>query len=118
MPRLTSIDFSEIRDGYMFEDLVADYFRARGATVPPPSVGADGGRDILATFPFYDSLVEFERRWVVQCKFHEGIITKKHLSSVNIPTLVHVSRADGYLLVCKREVGPSLTAMFETQFNY
>ena len=115
-----TIDFSEISDGHQFENLVADYFRETkepkniiDVDVKPPSEGSDGGRDILVSFRLNDSIISFERRWVVQCNFWETSVPPSELSSVNIPTLVHQYNAHGYLLVCKRNVTSNLTKMFE-----
>jgi predicted helicase len=114
------IDFAEISDGLKFENLVADYFREMKdakniieVDVKPPSEGSDGGRDILVSFRFNDSIQSFVRRWVVQCKFWKKSISPGNLSSVNIPTLIHQYNADGYLLVCKDNVTSGVAKMFE-----
>lgn len=114
MAPVNSIKFDEIRDGNAFEHLVADYFREfEQASVSPPAKGPDGGRDIVVTFDFNDPLVPFNRKWVVQCKFREETISKKHIAETNVPTLIHEYGADGYLLVCKGDVGKSLASSFE-----
>jgi hypothetical protein len=115
------IDFDEISDWREFEELVADYFRVireettsiTDVQVRPTGVGSDGGRDILVSFRLTDYIDQFERRWVVQCKFHQGAITKARLASVNIPTLIHEYGADGYLLICKGDVTAKVSEMFE-----
>ncbi len=119
------LEFEELfDDADKFEDLVADYFREiqkdkiLGSSVKHIEVlqsgkGADGGRDILIIFQLTDSVITFERKWVVQCKFRRGNISKSHLSDVNIPSLIHEYGADGYLLVCRKSVNSSLTNMFE-----
>jgi len=45
------------------------------------------------------------------------------LATVNIPSLIHMYNADGYLLVCKNRLTSTLTTMFEQlnekcSFNY
>lgn len=115
-----TIDFEEIPNWQGFENLVADYFRRikkardiKSINVEPSGEGTDGGRDILITFQLSDSIITFERKWVVQCKFYNRSISKAELSKINIPTLVHEYKADGYLLVCKGEVTSNVTTMFE-----
>jgi hypothetical protein len=118
----TKLDFDEISDWREFEDLVAAYFREvrkkdkniLDVKVQPSGEGSDGGRDILVTFMITDSIASFERKWVVQCKFYEQAISKTHLSTINIPTLIHEYGADGYLLVCKGSVRSKVSEMFES----
>jgi hypothetical protein len=115
------LDFAEISGWRDFEDLVADYFREVQkeekniieVRVQSTGVGSDGGRDILVTFRITDSIISFERKWVVQCKFYKAALTKSNLSTINIPTLIHEYGADGYLLVCKSDVTSKVTEMFE-----
>ncbi len=115
-----TIDFAEISDGLQFENLVADYFRemteAKNISevdVKPPSEGSDGGRDILVTFRFTDSIISFERRWVVQCKFWKKSVSPNAIATVNVPTLIHQYNANGYLLISKSDVTSGLGKMFE-----
>jgi predicted helicase len=114
------LDFDEISRWGDFENLVADYFKVnkkvkniKEVRVDPSGKGSDGGRDILVTFRFNDSIDTFERKWVVQCKFHKKAVSNKDLSTVNIPTLVHQYNADGYLLVCRNNVTSNVSKMFE-----
>jgi predicted helicase len=116
------IEFSEIRDHKQFEDLAAAYFRHLknhtdnnivSVFVEPSGEGTDGGRDIFVILKVDDGIMEFERKWVVQCKFHEESVNKSHLASVNIPSLIHQFNADGYLLICKNGVTSKLSEMFE-----
>src|SRR4051812_19575159 len=115
------LDFAEISNWRDFEDLVADYFQEVQkeeqniieVRVQPTGVGSDGGRDILVTFRITDSIIPFERRWVIQCKFYKTAVSKNRLSTINIPTLIHEYGADGYLLVCKGDVTSKVSEMFE-----
>jgi hypothetical protein len=116
------IDLNEIKDWREFEDLIADFFRKQylkednsiiSVFVEPSGKGADGGRDLLVTLKFNDSIVEFQRKWVVQSKFYDKTVAKSHVSDVNIPTLIHEYGADGYILICKGDVSSKLTEMFE-----
>ncbi len=117
------LSFNEIADWQVFEDLVADYFRAipkdennniTEVKVEQSGEGPDGGRDILVTFRVDDSVQSFNRIWVIQCKFYDSSISKTNLSNCNIPTLIHEYRADGYLLVCKNGVTAGVSTMFES----
>ena len=114
------LDFNEIATWQEFENLVTDYFRRirrarniKSVTVEPSGEGTDGGRDILITFRLSDSIITFERKWVVQCKFYSKAVSKSELSSLNIPTLIHEYKADGYLLVCRNNVTSNVSTMFE-----
>jgi hypothetical protein len=119
-----TIEFDELPNWQAFEDLVGDYFRGikdqkniTDIKVEQSGEGADGGRDILVTFQITDSIIPFERKWVVQCKFYDRSVSKAELSDINIPTLIHEYRADGYLLVCKGNVTSTVSAMFESLRN-
>lgn len=113
------LTFTEIKNWKDFEDLAAAYFKKHkesdviNVVVEPSGMGSDGGRDILITLNVNDSLITFERKWVVQCKFYNKAVSKSHLSKVNIPTLIHEYRANGYLLICKTDVTSNVTRMFE-----
>jgi hypothetical protein len=110
-----TIDYAEITDWRRFEDLVADYFRQDKAvkSVDASGEGVDGGRDVLVTFEVTDSVVTFERKWVVQCKFFQRSVSPSDIAEVNIPTLVHSYNANGYLLVCRTGVTSGVSLMFE-----
>jgi len=116
------LSLEEISDWRTFEDLIADYFREakndnefniNNVIVQQTGTGADGGRDILVDFTINDSIITFNRKWVVQCKFHKKDVNKSHLSDVNIPSLLHQYGADGYLLVCKKHYTSPVSDMFE-----
>jgi hypothetical protein len=122
---MNKIDFSEIESWEQFEDLVAQYFRESKnlednhlveVDVDPTGKGQDGGRDIILNFRINDSIVPFERKWVVQCKFHETL-TKSDLDKISISTLIEEYDADGYLLVCKNSVTSGVTNTFENLRN-
>ncbi len=115
-----TLDFAEISDWREFENLIAAYFREVerekniiDIQVDPSGIGPDGGRDILITFQMTDSIIPFVRKWVVQCKFYDRVISKADLATINIPSLVHEYGADGYLLICKGDVSSTVTDMFE-----
>lgn len=119
------IDFSEIDDWAEFEDLVADYFRECinlddnqiiNVKVESTGEGPDGGRDILVTSLVDDSIVTFERKWVVQCKFYETLY-KSNLDRINISTLIREYNASGYLLIAKNSVQAGVTHTFENLRN-
>lgn len=116
------LNFDEIQNWQVFEDLVATYFKNIQADssnnitevrVEPSGEGTDGGRDILITFRVSDSIDIFERKWVIQCKFYTHSISKKDLATINIPSLIHEYGANGYLLVCKNGVTSNVSTMFE-----
>lgn len=115
------IDFNEIANWEEFEDLVADYFREikkldtnqiTNVRVEPSGKGPDGGRDVLVTLLIDDTIVTYERKWVVQCKFYDNLL-KSHLDKINIPTLISEYGACGYLLIAKGSVHVGVTESFE-----
>ncbi|MEY4902278.1 MAG: hypothetical protein RLZZ292_93 [Bacteroidota bacterium] len=114
------LSFDEIENGDQFEDLATEYFNSiqdekiLGVDVKKSGVGTDGGRDILVTFTITDSIKEFQRRWVVQCKFHKGNISTNKINDINIPTLLHSYKASGYLLICREDVTSKLSNLFES----
>jgi len=117
-----TFDFDEILDHKKFEDLVVSYFEdlknEKGHSivdidVKPSGTGTDGGRDILVTIKVSDSVVTFDRRWVVQCKFHNSDISTDKISDINIPSLLFSYKASGYLLICKQKPTSKLTDFFE-----
>lgn len=117
-----TFDLDDICDHKKFEDLVVSYFEdlkhEKGHNivdidVKPSGTGTDGGRDILVTLKVTDSIVTFERRWVVQCKFHNSDISTDKISDINIPSLLSSYKASGYLLVCKQKPTSKLTDHFE-----
>lgn len=126
------LSFDEINDWDEFEDLMEDYFiliknsntnNLIDVYTQPSGAGSDGGRDILITFRVNDSIVSYDRKWVVQCKFHEKTISLDKISTVNIPSLIHSYNAVGYLLVSKSGVTSRVSDMFENlkkncQFGY
>ncbi|MGB1204851.1 MAG: restriction endonuclease [Chitinophagales bacterium] len=116
------LSLDEIEDWQTFEDLIASYFRSAqelsennliDVLVEASGIGSDGGRDILLTFSVNDSILTYKRKWLVQCKFYRKSVAKKHLATVNIPTLIHEYGADGYLLVVKNSTTSKVTEMFE-----
>lgn len=122
---MNRLDFSEIKNWERFEDLTAAYFdetrhlednNLTEVFVEPYGKGADGGRDILLTFRINDSIMPFERKWVVQCKFYETL-KKSHLDKINPSTLIEEYQAAGYLLICKNSVTNGVTATFENLRN-
>jgi Restriction endonuclease len=117
-----NLDFNEIGNDKKFEDLLVSYFEdlrhEKDQTivdvhVKPSGTGVDGGRDILVTFKVTDTIMTFERRWVVQCKFHTSDISTDKIADINIPTLLHSYNAAGYLLVCRQKPTSKLTDFFE-----
>jgi hypothetical protein len=119
---MATLSFNEIKDGAHFEDLVVAYFNSK--LIEPLSgissvsgrhsgLGPDGGTDILIEFRLTDTISEFSRKWVVQCKFHSRNISPTSLNDNNIPSLIHSHNADGYLLICKEKPTVKLTNLFE-----
>ncbi len=120
---MKNLSLNEIKKWNDFEDLVAAYFRQvkldkevniESVEVQQTGTGGDGGRDILVSFIVNDSVMTFKRIWVVQCKFYNQDVSKSHLSDINIPSLIHQYAANGYLLICKKNITSTLSASFES----
>jgi len=115
------LEFEEIKDWQEFEDMIAEYFRlikyddnnVTEVVVEPTGNGSDGGRDILVTFNASDSIQSFKRKWIIQCKFHTGILKEKEMATINIPGKIHEYGANGFLLIVKDRVHSNISQMFE-----
>src|SRR5258708_3268893 len=120
------ISFDEILDPRSFEHLVTAYLRTLNngfIDVKPSGLGPDSGVDIFVDIPVTDLIDTYKRRWIVQCKFLDCTILKSHLAPYNIPGLIHEHGAQGYLLVCKKDVHNGVVDMFKRhstncQFRY
>ncbi|MCE7933255.1 MAG: hypothetical protein DYG96_01545 [Chlorobi bacterium CHB2] len=123
IPYRTTLDFDEITGPRKFEELVAAYFKslpenrenniATVGSMNPSSVGPDGGVDIVVTLNMTDSLSGFQRKWVVQCKFHESSVGIKALGAIQLTSLIEQYDAVGYLLICKTNPTTQLARLFK-----
>lgn len=120
--RIQEFTFDEVQTGDKFEDLVVNYFtilkneRMHGISnvhIKASGVGVDGGRDIIVDFEVTDTISNFTRSWIIQCKFHKKNISTSEIADINIPTLIHSYNASGYLLICREKATSKLTAQFE-----
>lgn len=117
---LTPLD--EITDGQRFQQIVAAYFRCFkteahnysivDVNVEDSGIGPDGGCDILVEFIFEDIISKYSHRWVVECKCHENPIGIYDINTNNIRMILDNKKADGYLLVCKKDASSRLNEMF------
>lgn len=117
---LTPLD--EITDGYRFQRIVAELFQCLkkekhnysivDVEVNNSGVGPDGGCDILVEFFFEDIIAKHSHKWVIECKCHEESIGINDINTNNINMILNNKRADGYLLVCKKDASSSLIDMF------
>jgi len=58
-------------------------------------------------------VVTHKIRWVVQCKCYDRDVTVNNINDVNIPTLIHRHKANGYLLVCKKGIHNGIVEYFQ-----
>jgi hypothetical protein len=117
-----TFSLNEIEGWEQFQHVVGDYFMlgighatstsAVGHSATESGVGPDSGKDIIVSCTINDSVLPFERKWVVQCKSYQNTVRLRDISSVNIPTLVHRHGANGYLLVSKHEVHNQIRELF------
>lgn len=103
-----------------FQALVHKYFLLEAedssnqiteVNVDRTGAGPDDGVDLFLKMRIYDSIVRYERNWIVQCK-HYKRLKKGDLGGDNIPSLIHEHGADGYLLVCSGSATSGVTKMF------
>lgn len=115
-------DLTLIKTGSQFENLVAQYFISLKNNpksgnyindVQGPTVGPDGGTDILVNFRMEDGIHEKKWTWVIQCKLSKKVIGLPNIAGINIPSLIHSRNAVGYLLVCSNDVSSSLKIKFD-----
>lgn len=124
--KLNQISFIELGDDWKrFQSLCSDYFREVkkrdennliDVKVDEGGTGPDGGKDIILTFRLNDSIVSFERRWVVQCKFYENL-KQSNLDKINIERLIKRHKAIGYLLICKNTYTEGVKDEFDDLSN-
>lgn len=112
---MNTISFEEIQDWKKFQDLCVGYFNKLNSRTEGKStgIGPDGGKDIIVKIKGNDQIIEFQRKWIVQCKFLNENVSTKHLRDDNLPTLIHSEGAVGYLLICKNDVSSKLVNLFE-----
>lgn len=123
-----NLSLDEIENDERFEELIVAYFEDMkndgiDVKVQPSGTGIDGGRDILVEFTVDDNIATFQRKWIIQCKFHNSNISTDKIADINIPSLIHSYKASGYLLICKKRPTSKLTELFERlehncSFNY
>lgn len=116
----TPID--NITDGHEFQQIVAEYFRSlkdfsNGLSiididVEDFGVGPDDGCDILISFHFADSVMRHFKKYVVECKCHNGTIGVNHINTGRIGGIISQYNADGYLLICKKDASATLKRQF------
>ena len=117
---LTPLD--EITDGQRFQQIVAQFFRCFkteahnysivDVNVEDSGIGQDGGCDILVEFVFEDIIAKHSQRWVVECKCHETSIGVRDINTNNLNMILESKKADGYLLVCKKDASSGLKTLF------
>lgn len=66
------INFSELRDGAAFEQLVRDVLIALNYTVRWSGLGPDDGKDLIVEEPGDPLFGAKVRRWLVSCKNFAG----------------------------------------------
>ena len=118
---LTPLD--EITDGQRFQQIVAEFFRCFkteshnysivDVNVEDSGIGTDGGCDILVEFVFEDIISKHTQKWIIECKCHKSAIGVKDINANNINMILKGKKADGYLLVCKKDASSSLKKLFK-----
>jgi hypothetical protein len=121
-----NLPISKIDDGYQFQQIIAEYFRAlkhekhdyqiADIHVEDNGIGGDDGCDIIVEFHFEDAIERHSQKWIVECKSQKRAVSIKNINSNNIDTILQSKGANGYLLVCKNDATSSLKRIFQ-QYN-
>lgn len=117
-----SFPLDDIKDGYKFQQIVAEYFRAlksdkldyhiADVLVEDNGIGGDDGCDIIVEFHFEDAIYRHSHKWVVECKSQKRAVSSKDINMNNIEGILKSKSANGYLLVCKNDATASLKRTF------
>lgn len=116
------LPLNEIDDGYLFQRIVAEYFRSlndtqheyrnAGIKVDDSGIGGDDGCDILVEFIYEDAIHSHSQKWIIECKSQKTAVRLDDLHTNNIDILLRAKGAVGYLLVCKTDATASLKRIF------
>lgn len=115
-------ELDKIKDGYKFQQIVAEYFRSihglkkyhiGSVNVTDNGVGGDDGCDILVEFIFEDTIFSHSHRWVVECKSQKRAVNLKDINFNSVNAILEANNAQGYLLICKNDA----TAQLKRNFN-
>jgi hypothetical protein len=107
---MCKLSFDEIKDGYQFEQLVAEYFRClpkiEGTNVErvevlSSGVGPDAEVDLVVHIHLHDGVQTVTRTYIIQCKFHKGNIHRGKIAKGNLAELINANKACGYVLICR-----------------
>lgn len=122
-----AIPLDNIKDGYEFQRIVAEYFRClkdeqheyhiADIDVDDNGVGSDDGCDILVEFHFEDAIKRHSHRWVIECKSQKKAVGNKDINTNNIYGILKSNNAQGYLLVCKTDATSTLKRWFKEMNN-
>lgn len=117
-----SFPLDDIKDGYKFQQIVAEYFRVlklekldyhiADVLVEDNGVGGDDGCDIIVEFHFEDAIYRHSQKWIIECKSQKRAVSAKDINTNNIETIMKSKSANGYLLVCKNDATASLKRIF------
>lgn len=113
-------DFRQLpKDGVRFEALVCQLLEAMGYKIlERPSIGADGGRDVLVKRILKDEMGEKRETVLVQCKHHAH--SRKAVSDRDVGVWRNAMtrhKARGYLLVTDSRVTENLSRSFREFTN-
>jgi hypothetical protein len=109
------LDFKELPvDGVQFEQLVREMLLRSGFEVHWTGVGADGGRDLVATERASGSLAPFARRWLVSCKHKAHAGTSVVMGDIkDLTDACSAVDATGFLLACSTQPASSVVRRLE-----
>lgn len=101
-------------DGTLFEQLVREMLIRTGFEVHWTGVGADGGRDLVATERTEGLLAPFKRKWLVSCK-HKAHSGKSVVMAdvIDITDACKAVDATGFMLVCSTQPASSVVRRLE-----
>lgn len=117
-----NIPLDDISDGYIFQQIVAAYFRylkerkqkfsITDIEVVENGVGGDDCCDIVVEFFYEDAISKHSQKWVVESKFKKASVGLSDIKTNNLETILNANDAVGYLLICKNDATASLKRIF------
>ncbi|WP_019216547.1 restriction endonuclease [Legionella tunisiensis] len=108
------IDFSELKDGTIFEQLCRELLIRYNFDVHWTGVGQDSGKDLILQETVSGVLAPFKRTWLVNCKHNAK--SGKAVGRDDIPNIVDdcmAANANGFLLICSTHPSASLVSRLQ-----
>lgn len=108
------MDFSNIKNGTIFEQLCRELLIRIGLDVHWTGEGQDSGRDLIIIEKVNGILAPFERRWLVNCKHNSRSGKAVGMNDIiDIKDACAAVGANGFLLICSTHPTAALVKRLE-----